>query len=172
MLTDGLHSYISYCESVYISTQVLELGETVGGLTAAAAAHLGLPAGVPVAQGGADAFVGMLGLGVVSPNQLALITGSSHLLLGLATERFHGEGLFGTYADALLPGTHVVEGGQTSTGSVINWFKKLLGNPEVRTPRQAWLCHPRRNVQLPLPAAEAAIIRRYTSMWSGPVRLM
>lgn len=106
-------------------------------MTAAAAAHLGLPAGVPVAQGGADAFVGMLGLGVVSPNQLALITGSSHLLLGLATERFHGEGLFGTYADALLPGTHVVEGGQTSTGSVVNWFKKLLGSPEVW---RTWPC--------------------------------
>jgi ribulose kinase len=115
----------------------------VGGLTAAAAAHLGLPAGVPVAQGGADAFVGMLGLGVVSPNQLALITGSSHLLLGLATERFHGEGLFGTYADALLPGTHVVEGGQTSTGSVVNWFKKLLGSPEVCAPGRACPCHPK-----------------------------
>ena len=54
------------------------------GLTAAAAAHLGLPVGLPVAQGGADAFIAMIGLGVIRPGQLALITGSSHLHLGVA----------------------------------------------------------------------------------------
>lgn len=30
-------------------------------------------------------------------------------------------GIFGTYPDAVLPGLHVVEGGQTSTGSILNW---------------------------------------------------
>src|SRR5262249_59266900 len=46
---------------------VLPLGEVIGGLTAAAAGHLGLPKGLPVAQGGADAFIAMIGLGVVRP---------------------------------------------------------------------------------------------------------
>lgn len=55
----------------------------VGGLTPAAAAHLGLPEGLPVAQGGADAFVGMVGLGVMEAGQMALLTGSSHLHLGM-----------------------------------------------------------------------------------------
>ena len=62
------------------------MGEVVGGLTAAAAEHLGLPTGLPVAQGGADAFVAMVGLGTVAPGQLALITGSSHLHLGEALQ--------------------------------------------------------------------------------------
>ena len=88
---------------------MLELGATVGGLTVSAAQHLGLPVGVPVAQGGADAFVGMLGLGVVNPNQLALITGSSHLLLGLAAERFHAKGLFGTCGGHVSTGSHRTE---------------------------------------------------------------
>jgi FGGY-family pentulose kinase len=107
--------------------EVLNLGELVGGLTTKAADHLGLRKDLPVVQGGADAFIGMIGLGVVRPGSLAFITGSSHLHLGLSEEAFHGTGVWGTYFDALLPGMHVVEGGQTSTGSVVNWLKNLYG---------------------------------------------
>ena len=105
---------------------VLPLGEVIGGLTAAAAAHLGLPKGLPVAQGGADAFIAMIGLGVVRPGRLALITGSSHLQLGVSDKPLHGKGIWGTYPDAVIPGLHIVEGGQTSTGSIVNWLKHLL----------------------------------------------
>jgi ribulokinase len=108
-------------------SDVCPLGQVIGGLTADAARHLGLPAGLAVVQGGADAFIAMIGLGVVRPGKMAFITGSSHLQLGLAASPFHGPGVWGTYADALLPGLHVVEGGQTSTGSVIAWYKALLG---------------------------------------------
>jgi ribulokinase len=107
--------------------EIIELGDVIGGLTAGAAAHLGLPEGLPVAQGGADAFIAMIGLGVVKPGKMAFITGSSHLHLGLSDRAFHGQGIWGTYADALLPGFHVVEGGQTSTGSMVAWFRRLLG---------------------------------------------
>ena len=52
------------------------MGEMVGGLTAEAPAHLGLPVGLPVAQGGADAFVGLVGLVVAGrPGAVGLITG-------------------------------------------------------------------------------------------------
>ena len=109
---------------------VFRLGELVGGLTPRAAEHLGLTTDLPVVQGGADAQIGMIGLGVVKPGNLALITGSSHLHLGLSEKPFHGTGIWGTYADALLPGLHTVEGGQTSTGSVINWLKNLFGESD------------------------------------------
>ena len=105
---------------------VLPLGEVIGGLSAAAAAHLGLPKGLPVAQGGADAFIAMIGLGVVRPGRLALITGSSHLQLGVSDKPLHGKGIWGTYPDAVIPDLHIVEGGQTSTGSIVNWLKHLL----------------------------------------------
>jgi ribulose kinase len=36
----------------------------------------------------------------------------------------HARGLFGTYRDAVLPGVHVIEGGQTSTGSIVNWMSR------------------------------------------------
>ena len=36
---------------------------------------------------------------------------------------FQGAGIWGTYPDAVLPGLSVVEGGQTSTGSVVAWCR-------------------------------------------------
>jgi ribulose kinase len=44
-------------------------GATVGGLTPEAADHCGLREGTLVAQGGADAFIGMLGLGKIFQTQ-------------------------------------------------------------------------------------------------------
>ena len=99
-------------------------GENVGGLIPEAADHLGLPVGTPVAQGGADAFIGMIGLGVNTPGHLALVTGSSNLQLGVSAAPMHGPGIWGSYAHAVYPGRHILEGGQTSTGSVLAWFKR------------------------------------------------
>mgnify|MGYP001437618076 CR=1 FL=1 len=112
-------------------SDVLGLGEAIGGLTPAAAAHLGLNVGTTVAQGGADAFIAMLGLGVVNTGQLAFITGSSHLHLGNTDSAVHGDGIWGTYNSALRPGQHVIEGGQTSTGSIIAWFHRMIGEPDM-----------------------------------------
>lgn len=107
--------------------EVLPMGAAIGGLTADAAAHLGLPPGLPVAQGGADAFVAMIGLGVVEAGRMAFITGSSHLHLGLSATGIHGPGVWGGYDDAVVPGLAMVEGGQTSTGSVVAWLRRLFG---------------------------------------------
>jgi FGGY-family pentulose kinase len=103
--------------------RILKLGDVVGTLTQAAASDLGLRAGIPVGQGGADALVAMIGLGVVEPGKMAFILGSSHLHLGQSAHAFHGKGMFGAYTDAVIPGLYVVEGGQISTGSVVRWFR-------------------------------------------------
>lgn len=66
--------------------------EVVGGLTQEAAEHLGLAPGTPVAQGGVDAQIGMLGLGVIDPGSLALLMGSSHLHLGVTDQMCVGDG--------------------------------------------------------------------------------
>jgi ribulose kinase len=70
--------------------RVLDLGTAVGELTKEAADELGLEAGTPVAEGGIDAHLGALGLGVVSPGMLALITGSSHVIVGQAAAAAEG----------------------------------------------------------------------------------
>lgn len=38
----------------------------------------------------------------------------------------HGPGIFGSYRDAVLPGLHVIEGGQTSTGSIVRWLSSSV----------------------------------------------
>ena len=112
--------------------RVLDMGVVVGGLRADVAAELGLPAGIPVAEGGVDAFVAMLGLNVVQPGKVAFITGSSHLTLGQSATPFHVKGIFGTYTDALVPGQYTVEGGQVSTGSVVKWFRDNFCGKEAQ----------------------------------------
>jgi ribulose kinase len=104
--------------------EVIAPGDVIGPLTSPAAEHLGLKADIPVVQGGADAFIGMVGLGVTEPGEMALITGSSHLHLGVAASPVHKPGVWGTYMDAVYPDKAIIEGGQTSTGSVIAWFKR------------------------------------------------
>jgi FGGY-family pentulose kinase len=104
-------------------TNLQDLGTPVGELTKAAADEMGLKAGTPVAAGGIDAYMGQLGLGVVEPGKIALITGSSHVMLGQAASPVHGKGFWGSYTDALVPGQYTVEAGQVSTGSVVAWFK-------------------------------------------------
>ena len=103
--------------------KVLEMGEVVGGLREQAAEELGLQADIPVAEGGGDAFVALIGLDVLEPRKMALITGSSHVIVGQAAEPEYGPGVFGSYTDAIVPGQYSVEGGQASTGSLVKWFK-------------------------------------------------
>ena len=107
--------------------ECLPMGQAVGGLTAEAAAHLGLPTGLRVTQGGPDAFVGMLGLGATSPGQLALITGSSHLHLVCSATPATAAGVWGAYKGAPLPGLCFAEGGQSSTGSILRWARGVFG---------------------------------------------
>jgi ribulose kinase len=107
--------------------QVIAPGQVVGTLTRQAADALGLSPAVKLVQGGADALIGMIGLGVARPGQLALITGSSHLQLGVTQAPIHAIGVWGTYPDIVYPGRWIVEGGQTSTGSIINWLRRICG---------------------------------------------
>jgi len=109
----------------------LPMGSLVGRLTQEAADHLGLLPDTPVAQGGPDAFVGMVGLGCIHSQQLCLITGSSHLHCVVTSKPLTANGSWGAYKGAPLPGINFAEGGQSSTGSLSRWAKKLFGAQEL-----------------------------------------
>lgn len=40
---------------------------------------------------------------------------------------FESPGVWGSYRNAVIDGMHVVEGGQTSTGSIVAWMRRICG---------------------------------------------
>jgi FGGY-family pentulose kinase len=110
--------------------RILKLGEIAGELTKEAADSMGLRAGTKVAEGGCDAYVGMLGLNVTRPGRAALIAGSSHVLLPMTDRNVNIKGIFGVHPDCVIPGLFVMEGGQVSSGSIVKWFKDNFAEKE------------------------------------------
>ena len=103
--------------------RILRIGEVAAGLSGEMAVKTGMRPGIPVVGGGADAYIGVIGVNALQPGKVALVTGSSQLLIGLSAAELHAPCLFGSFPDAILPGIEVVEAGQISTGSII----KCLG---------------------------------------------
>ena len=108
------------------------MGQPAGALTAAAAQHLGLKEGTPVSQGGADAFVGLVGLGTATRGGVGVITGSSSLHLAVAPAPSKGPpkgapGVWGPYRGAPLSDLAMSEGGQSTTGAALQWARRIFG---------------------------------------------
>lgn len=104
------------------NTTVLKLGEKVGSLRPSLAERYGLPKGTIVYQGGIDAHIAMLGLGVSCPGDMGIIMGTSFVHLVLSDKPVYSEGIWGPYKDAVVPGLYCLEGGQVSAGSITKWF--------------------------------------------------
>jgi FGGY-family pentulose kinase len=111
--------------------RIVPLGKGEATLSAAAAAELGLRPGTPVAQGGIDAYLGMLGMGAVAPGDLAMIMGSSTCHLAMSSQPVLGSGMLGCYPDAVVEGEYTLEGGQTSTGSILDWYRRHFAGAEA-----------------------------------------
>lgn len=117
--------------------RVVKLGEVVAGLSKEMAELTGMKEGIPVAGGGADAYIGVIGVNALRPGQLALITGSSQLHIGLSDRELHAKGLFGSFPDAIVPGAQVVEAGQISTGSIMKWFMTNFLSADIKAEAEA-----------------------------------
>ncbi|HEV3079287.1 MAG TPA: FGGY-family carbohydrate kinase [Gemmataceae bacterium] len=133
-------------------SRIVPLGKGEARLSTTAAADLGLRPGIPVAQGGIDAYLGMLGMGAVGAGDLAMIMGSSTCHLAMSEKGVFGSGMLGCYPDAVVEGLYTLEGGQTSTGSIINWYRQhFAGNEAAEAERSS------RNVYEILDAKAAAV---------------
>ena len=100
------------------------VGDAVGGLTAAWAKRLGLPAGIPVAAGAFDAHLGGVGSGI-APGVLVKILGTSTCDMAvapLAQTLPDIPGLCGIVPESILPGYYGLEAGQSAVGDIFNWY--------------------------------------------------
>ena len=114
-----------------IGTQVLPMGSYAGVLTAQAAHDLDLSPATKVAVGIIDAHaggIGVMGMGFHARPRpadlekiLALIGGTSscHMAVSRTPRFIHG--IWGPYGEAMLPGLWLTEGGQSATGSLIDY---------------------------------------------------
>lgn len=107
--------------------KVLSMGAQAGELTAAAAEQLGLRAGIAVSMSGIDAHAGMVGMNVLAPGTLALITGTSTCQLAQSASPVIDPGLWGPFEDAIVSGEWTLEAGQASTGGTVRWLLETLG---------------------------------------------
>ena len=67
---------------------------------------------------------------------MALITGSSHVMIGQTEKPIHDPGFWGAYTDAMIPGQYTVEAGQASTGSIVAWFKNQFAGDAAAEARE------------------------------------
>ena len=107
-----------------IGTRVVDPGTPLGqGLTADAAADLGLLAGTPVSAGMIDAHAG--GIGTVgiegSPTtHMGYVFGTSSCTMTSTVDPVFVPGVWGPYFSAMVPGMWLNEGGQSAAGAAID----------------------------------------------------
>ncbi|MCQ0971129.1 FGGY-family carbohydrate kinase [Paracoccus sp. TK19116] len=109
-----------------IGSRVVDAGAPLGqGLTAQAAADLGLRPGTPVGAGLIDAHaggvgtVGAKGAGGAQAN-LAYVFGTSSCTMTSTAEPVFVPGVWGPYFSAMVPGLWLNEGGQSAAGAAID----------------------------------------------------
>jgi xylulokinase len=125
---------------------VLPAGSAAGGLTAAAAARIGLTGGIPVVVAGHDHLAGALGAGVTRPGEALDSMGSAEQVAVLTAAPVLDDEL---RRRGFSSGCHVVDGswyvagGLQASGALVEWFiDRILGQApggpdDARTDRYA-----------------------------------
>lgn len=106
-----------------IGQRIVAPGTPLGlGLSAAAAADLGLPPGIPVAAGLIDAHaggIGTVGMAGGAESNLAYVFGTSSCTMTTTRDPVFVPGVWGPYYQAMVPGMWLNEGGQSAAGAAI-----------------------------------------------------
>lgn len=114
-----------------IGNKIRPMGTTIGHLTRRSASELGLEPDTMVGVGIIDAHAG--GIGVIGvplsrnkhlrlENVLSLIAGTSTCHMVVSKKPVFVPGVWGPYFSAMIPGMWLTEGGQSATGSLIDFI--------------------------------------------------
>ncbi|OCC03176.1 ribulokinase [Labrys sp. WJW] len=118
-----------------IGDTIVDVGSPLGsGLTEAAAADLGLTAGIPVGASLIDAHAGGIGTvgaagrdgeGADVTARLAYVFGTSACTMASTREAAFVPGVWGPYFSAMVPGLWLNEGGQSAAGAALDHLLTL-----------------------------------------------
>lgn len=109
---------------------ILSVGSPVGLIRKEILDTVGLPdKEIIVYQGGIDAHIALIGMGVVRANEMGMILGTSfvHFVLAENMPRQRLHGVWGPYENVLFPGYALIESGQVSASSLSLWYRSLFG---------------------------------------------
>jgi L-ribulose-5-phosphate 4-epimerase len=110
----------------HLFPEVASSGTVLGPLNKDAAAHLGLLPGIPIVTGGGDTQCGLLGAGVIDPNQMGIIAGSTMpLQLVLDREFIDPEARLWT-SHHVVEGRWTLESNGGPTGDMIDWLAAVI----------------------------------------------
>jgi L-ribulokinase len=101
---------------------VYRFGTQAGGLTAQAAAWMGLLPGTAVAIGNADAHAAVPAAGVSEAGRMVIIMGTSNCHMLLSEQEHSVPGMCGYVEDGIIPGFFGYEAGQACVGDHFAWF--------------------------------------------------
>ena len=105
-----------------LAAPIAALGSRAGGLTPAAAALTGLPAGIAVCAGNVDAHVTAPAAGAVEPGQLVAIMGTSTCHVVSSDTLTEVPGICGVVDGGIVDGLWGYEAGQSGVGDIFAWF--------------------------------------------------
>lgn len=108
-------------------TKAHDASQSAGNLSAAWAAKLGLPTGIPIAIGEMDVHYGAIGCGVAE-GTLVKIIGTSTCDCGVVSASKTVPdipGICGIVPGAILPGHYGIEAGQSAVGDIFKWWVEV-----------------------------------------------
>ncbi len=133
----ALHPDFANVVDEKVGREFAQLGDRAGGLTAAMAAQMGLPAGIAVAVANVDAHVTAPAVKAVEPGVMVMImrTSTCHIMSGDALQEV--EGMCGVVMGGVIPGLYGYEAGQSGVGDIFAWFVDNAVPPEYHEAAKA-----------------------------------
>ncbi len=116
---------------------IIESVHVAGYVSEEASKLTGIPRGIPVAGGAADNAASAVGMGVITPESLAVSIGSSGTVLAPSKVPLADPGMrIHSFCHA-VPDTWYLMGVMLSAGLSLRWFLDTLGEPEASNAKQS-----------------------------------
>jgi xylulokinase len=120
----------------HLFPQVAESTDITGSVTREASGQTGLPEGTPLAGGGGDAVISMVGLGLVKPGRIGITLGTSGVVaVNLPSFIHNPNGMLQVFCGN-EPGLYSAMGVTLSAAGSYQWFRNVFGDFETETAKR------------------------------------